>query len=108
MATLADVCPHHETERGGSQEVLRVAPEAKVCARGFVTQVGRAVCGLRFDNPERIIADLGPTFRGLSIGPLALCALFDCLGAVEFVIKLPHEGARPPVGPRLVVPTHWD
>ena len=37
---------------------------------------------LRSDNPERIIADLGPTFRYLSIGALALCALFDCLGAV--------------------------
>ena len=24
----------------------------------------------------------GPTFRDLSIGTLALCALFDCLGAV--------------------------
>ena len=36
---------------------------------------GRAVCGLRFDNPERIIADL-------SIGTLRLCGLFDCLGAV--------------------------
>ena len=47
-----------------------------------VNQMGRAVCGLRFDNPERIIADLGPTFRDLSIGTLALCALFDCLGAV--------------------------
>jgi hypothetical protein len=46
-----------------------------------VNQIGRAVCGLRFDNPERIIADLGPTFRDLSIGTLALCALFDCLGA---------------------------
>ena len=46
-----------------------------------VNQIGRAVCGLRFDNPEQIIADLGPTFRDLSIGTLALCALFDCLGA---------------------------
>jgi len=83
MATLADVCPHHETERGGSQGAARrTDTEAKVCARGFVNQVGRAVCGLRFDNPERIIADLGPTFRDLSIGTLALCALFDCLGAV--------------------------
>ena len=42
----------------------------------------RSVCGLRFDNSERIIADLGPTFRDLSIGTLALCALFDCLRAV--------------------------
>ena len=41
-----------------------------------------AVCGLRFDNPERILASLGPTFRDLSIGTLALCALFDCVGAV--------------------------
>ena len=51
-----------------------------------VNLFGRAVCGLRFDNPERIIADLGPTFRDLSIGTLRgtlrLCGLFDCLGAV--------------------------
>ena len=58
---------------------------------------GRAVCGLRFDNPERIIADL-------SIGTLRLCGLFYCLGAVYFVIKLPHEGTCPTGGPRLVVP----
>jgi hypothetical protein len=36
MATLADVCPHHVTERGVAAKV-RVAPEAKVtikeCAR---------------------------------------------------------------------------
>ena len=37
-----------------------------------MNQIGRAVCGLRFDNPERIIADLGPTFRDLSIGTLRL------------------------------------
>ena len=58
------------------------APDAKVCARGFVNKVGMAVSGRRFDDPDRIIADLGPTFRDLSIGTLALCALFDCLGAV--------------------------
>ena len=52
-----------------------------VCARGFVSKVGKAVCGLHFDNSERIIADLGPTFRDLSIGTLALCALFDRLAA---------------------------
>jgi len=46
-----------------------------------VNQIGRAVCGLCFDNPERSIADLGPTFRDLSIGTLALCALFDRLAA---------------------------
>ena len=46
-----------------------------------MSKVGKAVCGLHFDNSERIIADLGPTFRDLSIGTLALCALFDCLGA---------------------------
>ena len=34
-------------------------------------------------GPELIIADLGPTFRDLSIGTLALCALFDCLGAAS-------------------------
>ena len=34
----------------------------KVCSQ--------SVCGLRFDNSERIIADLGPTFRDLSIGTL--------------------------------------
>ena len=47
-----------------------------------MNKVGKPVCGLHFDNSERIIADLGPTFRDLSIGTLALCALFDCLGAV--------------------------
>jgi hypothetical protein len=46
-----------------------------------VNQIGRAVCGLLFDNSERIIADLGPTFRDLSIGTLALRALFDRLAA---------------------------
>ena len=68
-------------QRGAAAKVLRVAPEAKVCARGFVNKVGWAVCGLCFDNPEQIIADLGPTFRDLSIGTLALCALFDRLAA---------------------------
>ena len=57
---LTELVSHHERDRYGN----------------------RAVCGLRFDNPARIIADLGPTFRDLSIGTLALCALFDCLGAV--------------------------
>ena len=38
MATLADVCPHHETERGLAARCW-VAPEAKVCARGFVNKV---------------------------------------------------------------------
>ena len=71
-----------ETERGAAAKVLGRTAEAKVCARGFVNKVGKAVCGLHFDNSERIIADLGPTFRDLSIGTLALCALFDCLGAV--------------------------
>ena len=80
MATRADVCPHHETERGAAAKVLgRTGSEG--VREGFRGKVGRAVCGLRFDNPERIIADLGPTFRDLSIGTLALCALFDCLGA---------------------------
>lgn len=59
------------------------APAAETQATQFaVNQIGRAVCGLRFDNPELIIADLGPTFRDLSIGTLASCASFDCLGAV--------------------------
>ncbi len=62
-----------------------VASPEKVCARGFVNKVGKAVCVLRFDNPERIIADLRPTFRDLSIGTLALCALFDRLAAALFV-----------------------
>ena len=70
-----------ETERGAAAKVLGRTAEAKVCARGFVNKVGKAVCGLHFDNSERIIADLGPTFRDLSIGTLALCALFDCLAA---------------------------
>ena len=70
-----------ETERGAAAKVLGRTAEAKVCARGFVNKVGKAVCGLRFDNSERIIADLGSTFRDLSIGTLALCALFDRLAA---------------------------
>ena len=70
-----------ETERGAAAKVLGRTAEAKVCARGFVNKVGKAVCGLHFDNSERIIADLGPTFRDLSIGTLALCALFDRLAA---------------------------
>ena len=72
-----------ETERGAVAKGAGcwVASEAKVCARDFVNKVRRAVCGLRFDNPERILASLGPTFRDLSIGTLALCALFDCLAA---------------------------
>ena len=37
MATLANVCPHHETERGAAAKVM-VAPDAKVCARGFVNK----------------------------------------------------------------------
>ena len=49
---------------------------------GFREQSWKGCCGLRFENPERIIADLGPTFRDLSIGTLRLCGLFDCLGAV--------------------------
>jgi len=46
-----------------------------------VNKVGNAVCRLHFDNYERIIADLEPTFRDLLIGTLALCALFDRLAA---------------------------
>ena len=46
-----------------------------------MSKVGKAVYGLHFDNSVRIIADLGPTFRDLSIGTLALCALFDRLAA---------------------------
>ena len=34
-----------ETERGAAQPRCWVAPEAKVCARGFVNKVGRAVVG---------------------------------------------------------------
>ena len=50
-----------ETERGAAAKVLGRTAEAKVCARGFVNKVGKAVCGLHFDNSERIIADLGST-----------------------------------------------
>ncbi len=53
----------------------------QVCARGFVNKVEKAVFGQCFDNDARIIADLVPTFRDLSIGTLRLCGLFDCLGA---------------------------
>ena len=69
-----------ETERGAAAKVLgRTGSEG--VREGFVNKVGKAVCGLHFDNSERIIADLGPKFRDLSIGALALCALFDCLAA---------------------------
>ena len=71
-----------ETERGAAAKVLGRTGSEGVCARGFVSKVGKAVCGLHFDNSERIIADLGPTFRDLSIGTLRLCGLFDFLGAV--------------------------
>ena len=36
-----------------------------------MNKVGMAVCGLHFDNSERILADLGATFRDLLIGTLA-------------------------------------
>ena len=81
MATLADVCPHHETERGAAAKVLSRTGSEGVRG-GFREQSWKGCCGLRFDNSERIIADLGPTFRDLSIGTLRLCGLFDCLGAV--------------------------
>ena len=69
-------------QRGAAAKVLRVAPEAKVCARGFVNQVGRAVCGIAgfvliILSALLDIADLGPTFRDLSIVTPALCALFE-------------------------------
>ncbi len=81
MATFADVCPHHETARGAAAKVLgRTGSEG--VREGFVNKVGCAVCWPCFDYPVRIIADLGPTFRDLSIGTLRLCGLFDCLGAV--------------------------
>ena len=80
MATFADVCPHHETERGAAAKVLgRTGSEG--VREGFVNKVGSAVCWPCFDNPVRIIADLGPTFRDLSIGTLASCASFDRLAA---------------------------
>ena len=64
MATLADVCPHHKTEREGRQPRWCVAPESDACGRGFVNKVGSAVCkrGFATGNPERMIADRGPTF----------------------------------------------
>ena len=49
---------------------------------GFREQSWKGCLRASFCNSERIIADLGSTFRDLSIGTLALCALFDCLGAV--------------------------
>ena len=63
MATLADVCPHHETERGAAAKVLgRTGSEGvRGSAGGFVNKVGRAVCGLRFADASRII----PRFGGL-------------------------------------------
>ena len=79
MATLADVCPHHETERGAAAKVLgRTGSEG--VREGFRDQSWKG-CLRCFDKPEQIIADLGPTFRDLSIGTLALCALFDRLAA---------------------------
>ena len=55
--------------RKGRQPRCWVAPEAKVCAGGFVNKVvnkvGRAVA-----NPERIIAVRRSAFRDLSIGTL--------------------------------------
>jgi len=70
-----------ETERGAAAKVLgRTGSEG--VREGFREQSWKGrVCGLHFDNSERIIADLGPKFRDLSIGALALCALFDCLAA---------------------------
>ena len=76
MATLADVCPHHKTEREGRQPRWCVAPESDACGRGFVNKVGSAVskrgfatgkktpggAGFATGNPERMIADRGPTF----------------------------------------------
>jgi hypothetical protein len=35
-----------ETERGAAQPRCWVAPEAKVCARGFVNKVGKSVYGV--------------------------------------------------------------
>ena len=73
-----DIVLTHQSERDAVGRMLFLAG----CARGgFMIKVGKAVCGLHFDNYERIIADLGPSFRDLSIGTLALCALFDCLAA---------------------------
>ena len=60
--------------REGRQPRCWVAPEAKVCAGGFVNKVGRAVCGLRFADASRISAVWGSTFRDLSIGTLHSCA----------------------------------
>ena len=49
MATLADVCPHHETERGAAAKVLeRIGSEG--VREGFREQSWKAVCRRRFDN----------------------------------------------------------
>ena len=77
----AHLLSHRSAYQGSSPQVTS-RPVGPVSPQFAVNQIGRAVCGLRFDNPERIIADLGPTFRDLSIGTLRSCGLFDCLGAV--------------------------
>ena len=69
MATLADVCPHHETERGAAAKVLgRTGSEG--VRGGFREQSWKGVCGLRFADASRISAVWGSTFRDLSIGTL--------------------------------------
>ena len=83
-----------------------------------VNQIGRAVCGLRFDNPERIYC--GSAIWGLRSEICRLVPL-DCVDYLTALL-LPssvhvvdrnqksiscHTRERaPPVGPRLVVPTH--
>ena len=71
---FADVCPHHETERGAAAKVLGRTGKAKVCAGCFVNKVGNAVCGLRLIDASRISAVRGSTLRDLSIGTLHSCA----------------------------------
>ena len=57
--------------RGAAAKVLGRTPGSEgVRAGDFVNKVGRAVCELRFANPERITADRGFTHRDLSIGTL--------------------------------------
>ena len=83
--------------REGRQPRCWVAPEAKVCARGFVNKVGRAVCGLRFADASRISAVWGSTSRDLSIGTLHYGALSRYYSVLQMVIKLPRSRESTPV-----------
>ena len=59
-----------------------------------------------FDDAECINTDPRSTYRDKSIGTLESTVSHRCLGGAAKVAIQMNQRTRPPVGPRLVVPSH--